>query len=542
MTNEDLFLAITHARPGYLDHSEQSPPVRRRKVPRLAMIAAIAAMLTFSALAVPYIRDALQNGYRRETAVPGVITDLRGRTHVHTGMIDVHVDLDLEEDRPESIEQAFVPMYFVENWEPVTKLRSASQAERTERINLWLSWQRDDGQTAIFQQNRIDNSFAPDTRGFELHSVNTGYNTGIEPEEITVGDYTVYRVLVPPSSLEHGGKIYSDGGRRVYLWSDGVYYYVLELSWETDETVAELALSSMEPVALEEISEYESVEIREQPTYVPGEPRDTVLYPTWLPEHWRRSWASLNPDGFYEFWWDRKLPEHTHTSTLQLYQDNDGMAGQLREWEIGLYKGAEKTTMTIHDWDVIIYQNRTYICGFWNAGEEDYMLKCGSLEDRMDLDTFVKIIENMEVAEEPQTLLKNPDPGAVLYPEYLPEGWKYLRGEEEDGYYTLTWQHQQEDRPIFSQLFLTQVEHGYQMNAWNRTWSGPDKGTKEELSIGDWEVTLWYNDTRIEAFWFIGHVDYVLTSTGENRMNREDFLQVLESMAPADNPAELITN
>lgn len=160
----------------------------------------------------------------------------------------------------------------------------------------------------------------------------------------------------------------------------------------------------------------------------------------------------------------------------------------------------------------------------------------------MDLDTLVKIIENMEIVDDPESLLENPDPEIVLWPGYVPEGWKFLRGEEEEGYYTLSWQHQQEDRPVFSQLYLTQVEHGYKMNSWNRTWSGASKGTKEVLTVGDWEVTLWYNDTRIEAFWYIDLVDYVLTSTGGNKLSREAFLQVLESLVPAEDPASLLTN
>ena len=528
MTNEQLFQALAGVRLEYLDHSEGFVHVRKKAAPRMILIAAVVASLIGTALAVPYIRNYLKDLYGRTYLESGTITDLQGDTHVLTGMLDVYVALDLNPDRPQAIEEAYVPMYFVENWHPIQVDVPVYQAGWGENsTSNSLGWISENGQHVSFYQTVVNERIAGDCPEYEIDSVRTGYNDAIRVEQVTIGDYDLYRVAVPPSSVTVDGKNHTDDGMRKYYWSDGRYLFWLELSWDADESLVELALSSMKEV--EDISDYQHIEYYEPDPEIWEwkEPGNIMLYPTWLPEGWRRNWAGCDGNGYYNFNWDHQDEGSEMTSNLELNQMDPGKYHWMLYWENGTWEGTRQN-LTIGAWNVTMYYSESRIHAGWIAGDHQYVLEMDGKE-RISMEDFIWILENMEFADDPQHLLEELVPTTVLFPSWIPDGWELQRTENTDGFYSFAWQHQAQDTPVFSHLYLEQMEHGYKMNAWLRIWS-PVKGTKEILDINGLEVTLWYNDARIDAFWYVGDVDYVLSSDGKNMVSREDMIRILESM------------
>lgn len=536
MTNEELFYALSQVKPEYLEHRERMPvSPKRTPVRRMVLIAAVVAALTCTVFAAPYIRDFLKGMYQRTYLSSGAVTDIRGQTHVNTGMLDVYVELALEENRPRQIEQAYVPMYFAENWEPVAVQAPDYQAEWTTNVSTLLAWYTEDGKSACFEQHIVDSSIPANCTEFEIDSVNTGYNERVETEQVIIGEYKLYRVAVPPSSIEVDGETYTDEGRRRYYWSDGLYYYILELNWATEESVVELALDSLTPV--ENIAEYEKVEYYESDSVIQSEPCDIMLYPTWLPEGWRRYWAGYDVDGYYGISWDYQAETGEMTSDLTLEQGGSGLAGWIHMWENGPWEGT-KEVLTIGAWEVTIYYNDERIQVLWYDGELDYLLKTAG-PDRMSMEDILRVMESLETIENPETFLQSTAPEQTLFPEWVPEGWDKLRAEVLDGYYTFTWRHQVTGEPVYSNLTLEQMEHGSQMSSWMRSWLGPIDRSSEYLTIGQWDVTIYYNDTRIDAFWSADDVDYVLHTDGENMVCLEEVIRILESLSQTEEPEAL---
>lgn len=532
MTNEQLFQALAGVKPEYLDHSEGALPARKRLMPRIILVAAVVASMIGTALAVPYIRNYLKNLYGRTYLESGAITDLQGETHVLTGMLDVYVALDLEPDRPQSIEEAYLPMYFVENWETVQEYAPNYQADWDKnRHDIALEWISEDGRKVSYYQTTVNERIAEDCPEYEIDSVNTGYNDQIQVEQVTIGEYDLYRVVVPPSTVTMDGTVHTADGMRKYYWSDGRYLFWLELSWDVDESLVELALSSMKEV--EDISDFQHIEYYEPDPegWEWAEPGDIMLYPTWLPEGWRRNWAGCDGNGYYNFNWDHQDEGSEMTSNLELNQMDIGEIHWMRFWENGTWEGT-KQNLIIGDWDVTIYYNESRIHAGWIAGDHQYILETDGME-RISMDDLIRILENMEFIDDPQSLLEGISSTTVLYPEWIPDGWDLQRSEQVDGFYSFAWQHQVQNEPVFSHLYLEQMEHGFKMNSWLRIWS-PMKGTKEILDINGMEITIWYNDTRIDAFWYVGDVDCVLSSDGENKVSLEEMIRILESLSEWD--------
>ena len=406
MTNEDLFLALSGVNPEYLEHSEGCAPVRKRTLRRIVLLAAAAAALAGTVIAAPYVRAHLQKLWTRQSNQAAVVEDFYGNVNVYQGWMDVNLTLDLEEDRPQYIETFYVPLYFAENWQtPETK---SVQSQDTP-INSSLTWYTEDGTYAIVDQYIVDSRVQADGEEYPFDSIQVGYDAEVRTETVQLGGREVFRVIVGSSSLESEGEFYTAEGYQKYYWSDGLYLFTLETSLSVSEETVALALESIAPV--DDISAHRNIrdsENEETQSTVPELTRaplqETVWYPAYLPEGWEQVWGCTNLDGFYAFAWERDLENTAIRAHLELEQFESGsLSGYVREWETDV-GGFTKEVRTIGGWEVTIYSKDTKIEAFWITENCDYSL-CFRGPDGMTVEEIVQIIENLQIAEDPQSLL-----------------------------------------------------------------------------------------------------------------------------------------
>ena len=400
MTNRDLFLALNYARPEYLECSETAGRQPKRISVRVLLVAAVLAALSCTVLGGVLLTNRIEQAQALQTNRPAVTTDLGGTVQVSEGMAEVYLALSMEEVRPAQIEDFYVPMFFDENWQMDKQVRPTHQQNREVYPDTRLRWKNEDGCYAEFTQFVVDASIAADCAEYPFDCVSTGYNETCHMETVQLGQYSLFCVTVPPSSTESEGQtLYHDGLRKFY-WSDGLYLFALEVSYEvSDETVCR-ALDSI--CVVTDITDYEQV------VYMDPEPtvyatQMAVLVPAELSDDWQQRYGYLAPDGCYNFAWnpaaDSGIP-----ATLELAQVlTDSQTGLIRDWETST-DDVQKYTYTLQDWQVTVYCRAHKLEAFWHAGETDYVLTVRGAGEEA-LDGVLTFIENLQWTNTPEDWL-----------------------------------------------------------------------------------------------------------------------------------------
>lgn len=397
MTNHDLFLALNYVRPEYLACSEAEGKQPRRIPRRLALTAAVAALLACSVLAGITVANHIKNARSEQTNRPAAIHDLQGTVQIYEGMADISLSLHLMEERPAKIEAFYVPLYFAENWEMEAQIRPAHQENREAYLDTRLMWQDGAGGYAEFTQCIVDARIPADCAEYPFDCVSTGYNESCQTENLQLGQYSLFCVTVPPSSAELDNQTVCHDGLRKFYWSDGNYLFTLEVSYDVSDAVVEQALESLTTVP--DITTYETVHYID-PEPVAYEAQITTLVPREVPDGWQQLYGEVAPDGCYNFAWRGEADNWN----LELTQVRTGsQTGLLREWETTT-EDCAKFTYTIQSWDVVIYQRENKLQAFWHVGEADYVLTLRGRGEHA-VDDMVAFIDNLELTDTPETWL-----------------------------------------------------------------------------------------------------------------------------------------
>ena len=409
MTNEALFRALAGVEPELIEESD-SFAVRRRTIPKLALIAAIAAALSGTVLAAGMIRNYLTALEQRLSNQPGIVEDFRGTVTAAGGWLSVELTADVNPDHPDWIEQSYLPMYFVEHWagEPVYLPQSQQTAEwKEKRPNIDVTWKGPAGEYAVYRQEIIP--LRDDSGVWPYDEIPIGYNETVESGTRSFGAYPVFWVEVPPSCLETEGGTLSHPGYRRYFWSDGDYVFSLELSYDAPEDLVEQALDTM--TAVENPDQYREVlpaETEPLPTQPEMPGNQNAILPVWvpteLPEGWNLALGRVLSSGYAQFEW-RCQPEGSSLwSVLTLEQGAPGdFQRMILEHETTTQK-TEKLELSVSGITVVVYSRESVFQAYWTDGEADYELSHRGMNG-LSLERFLEILQSIAPAEDLSGLL-----------------------------------------------------------------------------------------------------------------------------------------
>lgn len=387
MTNEDLYRILAHADPVYLAHSEAIVRRQSRVIPRILATAAVVAVLTCTAFAIPAVRNYILGLIPNQTHTAAVVETPSGREAAYVGVLDVTPDVTIPEDAPEFLETYYVPTYLAAHWTPVVQERYAPQ---TQRRDVLLQWQSEDGAVISFRQDACpgyDGSWAYDT-------LPTGYDDHYTIAQAQYGGLTLWTIAVGPSQAETAEGMEQFDGYRKFYWSDGQYLFSLETAYDTSDTLLEEIFSSIR--AVEDLAPYESVDYVEPPAVTEPEAHEIVRIPTFIPEGFQLDMGTL-AWGCYEFYWTKPLEDGTRI-TLELVQREDWDEGTIQQWETTT-EPHTKAVATVGDWTVTIYAREGKTEALWQTEDCNYVLTSRGPE-ALPAEEVLRVIESLEIVDD----------------------------------------------------------------------------------------------------------------------------------------------
>ena len=355
MTNENLYVAMAHVDPEYLEHSERKVRPQVKTARRALLAAALVAALTCTAFAIPAVRNMIL-GLEEQQVQLATVAETPSGEHAYQSVLDVTLNLDLR-NGPETLEQAYVPLWLAENWEAVEQERYSS-APQTRR-DSYLVWQSAAGETVSFRQ-----STAPGYPGeYAFDTIGVGYGGQYESGQVTYGGLDLWQIAAAPSQAENGD---THVGVRKFYWSDGAYIFTLETGYGVSTEILERIFGSI--TAVEDLADYENVTYVEYVEPEEPETQKTVWYPAWLPEGMEPCYGGI-VDGCYEFYWAMETEADARVS-LELLQRLDWDEGNIQNWETTSSQEVTKETVTIQGWEVTIYASEHKAEAMWQTGEK----------------------------------------------------------------------------------------------------------------------------------------------------------------------------
>lgn len=325
MNAEDLFRAIGQADVADLEHSETQETKRKRILPRIGLIAAVAAVLCMTAMAIPPVRNLLF-GIKVQQNRVAAISVFDGVEMVAGGSAEVRMDVTIPQDAPATVETAYVPLFAAENWKPIAEQRTVGTPE-TAPISIDLGWEDGKGNYALFRQLACPGY----TGDYTVECVDLGFNADYEIAALKLGNEEVQCITVQPSSVVGEGLSAKDGGRRKLFWSDGSYLFSMEVNFDMTDAMLQTLYES--------VTQVEDIEQYRKTIYVPAPQLEysevkTPYHLTEVPEGWSLTEGGEQPDGSYRYLFypdDEIMP----TSLLMIVQtcEQDYYRSVLMGWE-----------------------------------------------------------------------------------------------------------------------------------------------------------------------------------------------------------------
>lgn len=390
MTNEDLYRAMTHTDPAYLEQSEQTVCPGRRALPKILIAAAAVAVLTCTAFAIPAVRNYILGLTSHQTYAAAVAETPGGREKAYVGVVDVTPEVDIPADAPETIETFYVPLYLAEHWEAVP--REQNRETPAARSDTWLQWQSADGDVVSFWQTAC-----PGYEGqYPYDTVPTGYEDDYEIGEVQYGGLNLWCITVRPSQAETAEGAETLEGFRKFYWSDGQYLFMLETPYDMGDGVLEQIFASVAPV--EDLTPYERVEYVAAPEIVSPETQESAWLPSETPEGFALKLGTV-VYGCYEFYWEKGDMD----ATLELLQRDGWDEGTIQQWETTTAEHT-KEVVTIGDWEVTIYAREGKTEAMWQTETCNYLLTSRGREALSSADV-IQVIESLEIVPDPEAWL-----------------------------------------------------------------------------------------------------------------------------------------
>lgn len=396
MTTLDLIAAIGAAGNEDLEHSERTVSTRHRVTTSVLLVAAILAMLTATAFAVPAIRNALFGTVVKQTFVSKIFVEEGNSADVRESSVDVSLDVRMNPDAPNVLKTCYVPMLPAREWEPIP-IKVTSGQELSFRTSTLLQWRNSEGDYVLFRQ------FAMPDYSVEqpFDSVCTGFDAEYSTDQLQLGEYTVQRITVEPSTMETLGFRGENAGLQKLYWSDGDYIFSMEVNYSMSEEELGAILESIAPV--EQVGDYVAVE--RTPGIVLPLPQlhlAEIRFPKTLPEGYVQTAGAQAAIGEYFFLWCKKdtLPE----SVLELSIAPEGRNIDIqKDWETSA-EDDSKTTREAGGITVLCYQREAQAQLLWSIDGADYTLKSSGPE-RLSTEELLQLLERFVVVTDAAEIL-----------------------------------------------------------------------------------------------------------------------------------------
>ena len=124
----------------------------------------------------------------------------------------------------------------------------------------------------------------------------------------------------------------------------------------------------------------------------------------------------------------------------------------------------------------------------------------------------------------------------------IPAGWKLVLGRmQSSGYAQFEWRYQPEGSSLWSVLTLEQGAPGEFRRMILEHETTTQKTEKLELTVSGITVVVYSRESVFQAYWTDGKADYELAHRGMNGLSLERFLEILQSIAPAEDLSGLLT-
>lgn len=391
MTNEDLYRVLAHVDPAYLEHSERTMVRQHRALRSALAAAAVIAVLTCTAFAIPAVRSYLMGLASRQTHTAAVADIPGGQERAYTGLLEVYPEITIPDSAPQFLETFYVPLYLAQNWQSVPKQTTNQTAER---VSTFLQWQSEDGAVVSFCQEAC-----PGYHGdYAFEIVEIGYQNSYTISRTQYGGLDLWTVAVGPSQAETADGLAADEGFRKFYWSDGLYLLSLETPYDAEDALLEQIFASVSVV--DDITLYEDIEYVE-PVQTDGatEPAAAVWFPAELPEGFALESGILagKTRACYEFVW-----VDSSGGTLELRQMEDWEDGAIRSWET-MTQEHTKEVVTVGGWEVTVYSAAGWKTeAMWQTEDGYYdLVSRGALTP----EALVQVIESLEILEDPAPYL-----------------------------------------------------------------------------------------------------------------------------------------
>lgn len=129
----------------------------------------------------------------------------------------------------------------------------------------------------------------------------------------------------------------------------------------------------------------------------------------------------------------------------------------------------------------------------------------------------------------PEAPLEMEQQTKIWLPSALPEGWEAAGGRvAPDGGYAFQWRYRGDGN--YSYLELMQVPTASQQSLIRDWETSQEIVTKEQCTIGAWQVTIYQSQYKAQAFWAMEGFDYILTSEGRTMLSLQEIVTLIESM------------
>ncbi len=361
MRAEDLYRAIGAADPAYLEHSEKRNPVKRGRLLRVGIAAAVIVVLCMSAMAVPAVRQLIFGV--QPTRIAAVYVE-NGAEVMSNASGDVRLDVQLPADAPGSIETYYVPLLPAQSWTPIVRTVTGSVPESS--YSTYLGWEDGEGNYVLFQQ-LVQPGYQGD---YTIDTVNLGFNGDYTTEKTVVADQEVQMIAVKPSSLEGEEIAGSDAGRRKLYWSDGSYIFIMEVNYDMKQSLLAQIFDSI--AQTDSVEAYQQIVVEQAPDL--GEPMtiETPMRPAELPEGWAEDRGGQQPDGSYAYYWRPEDETQAMTAVLEFTQTKDEVyyTTVVADWETTATEHTAETT-TVTGWETTVYTAANEVQLLWR--EEGYI-------------------------------------------------------------------------------------------------------------------------------------------------------------------------
>ena len=186
-----------------------------------------------------------------------------------------------------------------------------------------------------------------------------------------------------------------------------------------------------------------------------------------------------------------------------------------------------------------VYTSDGYRKFYWSDGLYIFTLETSfAVTDdvvRMALESFAPVDDISEYESvrlvEPDTPTE-PTSGPVVqeiwFPTHIPQGWRMESGVRyDDGCCEFVWKYAHEDTAIESYLELAQFLNDSGPHSVYEWETGNSDYTKQIHQIGDWTVSVYSADKKVQAFWVMDGYDYVLTMKGTDKAGEIDTAEVI---------------